>query len=677
MKLSYTSLVLISTVLCGCQSGLYKVSTSEDDKKTDKSVRYYTLPPYIYSFIKDDGASPDGILYDEDWMPVLITEVDNFIGSGKSGWSDYLWMFSIGLFPKCQSEYMTRYITVKTPIGEKSGSYRIDAKLWHGWIPILVGFPGSADERDANPKLPNRRIENIARERLVKNLVGQFSFKEYVAFAKRKNGERKAEIARIKAVSEKVDNFLAKNRFSEAETLITDESKSCSATQECDAKSWADMRERVIIARQAYDKKHIQGLVANGKYEDAILYCNSKSSLPPEVNEESKNKVVKAAVNELNDATRLIALLKLIKRGSMQDDIIMKLKALNSLSKLTTKQLVEIVNNSKSDDVILSIIREIKDKHILTSLLDKKRSANVLKALLEKIADADAVRTKIWAGNNGNEEEKCIYVSVYASEDEYQKLIQAYPDSLTDNVLEELKKKASKEQTRMTILSLQAKRLAMEIFREKEKKGLPYVVEKVGSIGDKSMRSKVALQILWKLPKHLEVIYLGAWRNWGREKELNDIQHQYSPLINHMTDEDVDCEIRKIMKACESRIHFEGLYVRMPLQEYFLLKHRNPAIPPIDTVRWKTRNSTTWWIAADMHRIYIDRTARYKLFEKEDGEFWSAFMRKYIPAGTENNWQFEYDEELEELCDVYKSMKYGTKVIFGVKSGVLVLEELK
>ena len=80
------------------------------------------------------------------------------------------------------------------------------------------------------------------------------------------------------------------------------------------------------------------------------------------------------------------------------------------------------------------------------------------------------------------------------------------------------------------------------------------------------------------------------------------------------------------------------------------------------------------------------------MFEKEDCEFWSAFMRKYIPAGKKKSlgeaigdaldsgtyyYQSGYDDKLEEHCYIYKSMKYGTKVVFGEKTGTLVLEEYK
>ena len=242
MKLLCTTLVLMSAAFCGCQSGLYKVSTSEDNKRIDESVRY-NVTHIDNCFIRDNGVSPDGILYDENSIPIFITEGRSNKKPANPSWSGWLWMCSLGIFPMCQSEYMTQDITVKSPIGEKSGSYRIDAKLWHGWIPILVGYPGSADERDANPKLPNRRLERIGRERLVKNLVSQFSFSEYRAYAKKKNTNRKAELKRIAEAKAKINSFLAKGQYEEATKFYTLVSLKKEGSLDCDKSTWDEMKK--------------------------------------------------------------------------------------------------------------------------------------------------------------------------------------------------------------------------------------------------------------------------------------------------------------------------------------------------------------------------------------------------------------------------------------------------
>ena len=667
-----TLAVFAVMLICGCRSGLYKVSTSEDSKQIDESVRYYAIG--AGSFIKDNGSSPDGVLYDEDRMPIQIImgqsqEKFDDIGVGLQRLRGMLFTLSLGVFPMWRCDYLTQGVTIKSPIGERSGSYRVDAKYWEGWLPIFVGYPGSADERCDWPLITCKRIEDMGKNRLVKKLVGEFSYKDYVAFAKSKNGERKAEISRIKSVSGKVDELLAKNRFDDAATLIEGESKPCSATQECDGRSWSNMRERVAVAHQTYDKKHAQTLIATGKYEEAISFCNSKNTLSDKDNDELKDDAVKTAVEALNDAKRLIAFLELIEEVGMRDEVVMKLKSLNSLLQLPKEQLVEIANTTGRDDVVLSVIGVITDKSVLVSFLDKKRSTNVLKALLERIADADAVRTKIWDG--GKEDELCVYASVFGSDDECLKLIKAYPDLLTDVVLKEFKTKISKEETKSAIDELQTRRLAAEISVLEGAEA----VARIKAIGDESVRSKIAKSVLYKLKDN------------GRGFAFYDTFYLYSQLVSLMSYDDVKSEAQKIVKSCEGKIHFEGYYVGMPLREYYILyayRGLAPDLPRTDFGPFRT----------DMKRIEFDRTLRYKFFEKEDGEFWSAYLRKYVPSRKQQkslteaivdalddsgtyDYQSGYDDELKEFCYIYKSMKYGTKVIFGQKTGKLVLEEYK
>ena len=130
----------------------------------------------------------------------------------------------------------------------------------------------------------------------------------------------------------------------------------------------------------------------------------------------------------------------------------------------------------------------------------------------------------------------------------------------------------------------------------------------------------------------------------------------------------------------------------MPLREYYILtayrRGLGPDLPEDHTTFTFLVTIDIYTKHTDMKRIVFNRTLRYKLFEKEDGEFWSAFMRKYIPAGKKKSlgeaigdalnsgtydYQSGYDDKLKEYCYIYKSMKYGTKVIFGQKSGTLVL----
>ena len=388
-----TLAVIVIAIICGCQSGMYRISTSEDGKKLDDSMKFHRVS--AIDFIEDGPASENGKIFDEDSMPIRVAWCFSHTKKDEPGISGFLWCFSLGVFPMFDSEYMTQEVTVKSPLGEKSGTYRIDAKRWTGWIPLFVGYPWLADRRESNARLPNHRLENEAEKRIIEQLVKEFSYEDYVSFAKKKNGERMAEVARIKSVSKKVDELLAMNKFGDAATLIDKESQSCAATRKCDQNSWADMRDRVTVAHQAFDKKHALMLIAEGKYEDAVAFCDKGNSLSDKDNGELKNEAVKTAAKELKDAKRLIAFLTLIKDGAMRDDVVMSLKNLNSLFQLSQDQLVEIANTTERDDVVLAVVGEIIDKEALMSFLDKKRSAIVLKAVMEKLGDADGVFVEI------------------------------------------------------------------------------------------------------------------------------------------------------------------------------------------------------------------------------------------------------------------------------------------
>ena len=280
--LESTLAVLAVMLIFGCRSGLYKISTSEDGKKIDESVQYYRVEPSsAANFIKDNGASPDGILYDEERMPIEISEGRSHREPDKPGWSGVLWMFSLGIFPMCQNEYMAQEITVKSPIGEKTGMYRVDAKRWSGWIPLFVGYPSSADERDADAKLPNQRLEGIGKERLVKNLVGEFYYKDYVTFAKKENAIRKSELKRIAESESKINELVAKNQYDEAKKLWDTDFGKRVGSFDSDTETWnrlkqliADKREDFRVSNKMTD---LEKKFSESKFEDVVAECEMEN----------------------------------------------------------------------------------------------------------------------------------------------------------------------------------------------------------------------------------------------------------------------------------------------------------------------------------------------------------------------------------------------------------------
>lgn len=671
--------VVDAVCLMGCQSGMYKISTSEDDKSLGAQIDYTEVD----SLPRND--------YDSNQMPVEVIEGEIQKKHEEEGLSVVLCFFSLGIFPWFESSYETQDIEIKTPIGKKRGTWRIDAKRWTGWLPIFIGYPGIADERTPFPYLGNEKMEQKAKSRLVDSLVRQFSHEDYVAFAKTKKEERDAEVARIKAVSEKVDGLIAKDQFDDAYTLIDNESKPHSATRECDKDAWAAMRTRVSAANRVFDEKHAKALIAAGNYEEAIKFCKEAdgftkcgNSLSAFKNVGLRREAISKAVSELNDGDRLISLFKLVKEVDARDDIVLKLKKLNMLSKLTTEQIVDIANTSRRDEVVLALIESIDDKDVLAKFLDSKLISafhdpklTVLKTLLNKIADADLVRTKIWGLPDRDEDVLRAYVSIFGNDEECMKIIELYPDSLTDAVAAEFKTKVSNK-TIDALEEVQLNRLSSEIM----KLDRSAAIDRIRTISDEVVRSKMSQAVLNHLSDNLGL---------HNTDDTDGSLAAYGTLVSLMSKADIIDAAEKILDACKTRIHFEGFYVGMPLREYYIMeayKGGAPSMPSEDMTfifSWRSYDTR-------LPRLTFRRSLRYKLFEREDGDFWSAFMRKYIPVGKKKSlgetiadaidkgtydYQTGYDSGLDERCYIYKSMKYGTKVIFGEESGTLVLEEYK
>jgi len=539
----------------------------------------------------------------------------------------------------------------------------------------------------------------------VKALIASGKYEEAIAFC---DGENKLSetvktelrteaidkgFAKLKSdVASQVEDYIAKNKFAEAEALIAKESKSLVATKTSGfGNPLAEISERVQAARQDADKKRVESLISTGKFEDALALCNSKNSLTSEMNNDLKNEAVTKAAKELNDATRLIAFLKLIKDGGMRDDVVMKLKSLNSLSKLTSDQLVEVANTSEREEVVLAIIGVINDKRVLMSFLDEQRGEDILKALFKKIADADAVRIKIW--ERGKEDELCAYVSVYGSDDECLKLIKEYPDRLSDAVLNELKVKVCKDATRSAIDELQTKRLAAQIA---DLDGVT-AVARLKQLPDAAKRSKLALEIIqgkMSAKRFCEVRWsdcIKAFAFLRDECEYSSLGENAKPVVDFvlmlktLTKEDLGRLVSIIEDKAAKTIHFERYFAGMSIQEYFIasMVSKGKSYPEFST-NYKTCNIDV---------IAFKRQLRYQIFEKENGEFWSAYLRKYVPSQknqkslTEtindalDSSSFDYEdvwvEEREERCYIYKSMKYSTKVVYGKTSGTLALVEYK
>lgn len=177
----------------GWQSGMYSsdVSVERREGGVDDYLVVQSLP---------EGDAPVR-------MPVIVEVSTSSVMKVDHSVNNLLWFFTLGVVPFISSETEVCDMTVRTPIGEKSGTCTVEASWWGGWLPIFLPYPGVADERAANPELPNLVLAGKVRDRLVANLVSQFSKEEYASYVGRQNSQemkamraKAAEAVRIQRV---------------------------------------------------------------------------------------------------------------------------------------------------------------------------------------------------------------------------------------------------------------------------------------------------------------------------------------------------------------------------------------------------------------------------------------------------------------------------------------------
>jgi len=140
------------------------------------------------------------------------------------------------------------------------------------------------------------------------------------------------------------------------------------------------------------------------------------------------------------------------------------------------------------------------------------------------------------------------------------------------------------------------------------------------------------------------------------------------------------------VKVRNQKPAFCGLYIGMPARDSIAM------LSVVDKIDMDSAVGVTNGKTLEVFKIMLNRADRYKLFPKEDKEFWPAFLKEFMPrdankkeSATEivggaldaafGNYERERNKELDEMCYVLKSMKYGVRVSFGLESGTLIIEE--
>ena len=723
--------LLLAGTGCGCQSGLYKISTSEDGKELDSKMNYCEV-----SMLSAEAE------FDSSQMPVEIVYGREKRKPDAPGMSRVLWLFSLGVFPMVQTEYVTQDITVKTPIGVKSGSWRVDAKRWIGWVPLFIGYPGCADKRDADAKLPNTQMERRAKDKLVDSIAREFSYDAYVNFANNKNNERKAECDHIAEVRQKINGLMAENKYDAAEQLRSKESVKRAGTWACDAAVWRELEETIAEKKEMYrvaverareqqrvqnKKKMLIGMIKEGRFEEVIKACDEEKVDPRKDNPwtEIRDDVfteIKKSVPTMNDSSRLISLFSIVDDIATKDAIIIKLNTLGKCSELGDAILGEYVAGTASEEGRLSAVAAIAGEKELIAVAKAKYSKAITIASFKRLS-ADKLRADVFSTTDIDEEFASWYIDAYGTDQELIAIVKLCGENLCGGIEKMIRERTNSEEVREKLNEIEVRRKAAKFelwdvehhLFDKHK-----LLSEIESVSDPSARAALAECLL---DRHMEANKNQVWvgssattrdtiskftsflsakycerlfpsfsvggddDNWlfgtmrGGKEETFAIG-----LFSRMGQSAKHEQIKAVADRFNARvrIHFEGFYIGMPWRDFCVMcATKGWTLEDVDDVR----------SGETVSRIVFSRTARYAMFEKEDGEFWPAYLRKYVPPKKKQksltdtigdaldsgtfDYQEGWDDTLKEYCYIYKSMKYGTRVLFGQKSGKLVLEAYK
>ena len=633
-------------LLTGCQSGMYQIDTGKNPGIKKDNLSYKIV----------DRLDPEA--YSEDCMPieVKVTKTD---GAENS---EGLCCLTLGIIPAFYDRYENIDITVKTPIGTKSGRGSIHAKKWLGWI-CLIPYPGSGEERANDPKLPNSALEEKAKDQLIASIVSQFSKSEYVAYVRKLKDDRAQEELRVQK-----------------------------------------------------KKADLELLIKEGNYEKVMKACEEekartgKASPWSEIMEQAFSDLRKS-IPSISDSKRLVSLFAIVNDVETKDAIVLRLGQLGKKSEIGNEALVRYVAATSSEEGRLIAVDAISDENELAKVAMAKYSEAVTVAAFKKLS-ADRFRNDVFAGEKIDENLAIWYIEAYGTEKEFVSIIKMAGEKLSVDILNKIRSRTKSDDVRDELNKIEVRARVAKIDSGKIEYHLFgwEIRNEIQSISDPKARSAFAECLLDRHCVEHNGVYVGFHDSFNPtyhgvdaiRKFTSFLSAKYcegfdvdrckgekegrvafvSGLFNGMGQAEKDRRIKDVARRlmAKERIHFEGFYIGMTWSDFCVVSAQTGVIP-YDYEVFDNK----------VERMKFNRSARFTLFDKEDGEFWSAYLRKYVPSkqkslketlgdaldGGSFSYQEGWDNKLDEKCYIFKSMKYGTRVVFGLQSGSFVLEEYK
>lgn len=689
----YTSKVSGSRIKGGVES--YTVVKAFGDKPTSFRTRNQEPGIRREERLAKERLAAQQELEERSYSPSTLPIIEEWKKETKDYEYEYslsvLWALTLGIVPSWSGETVHHTLKITSPIGTREGTCSVSARKWMGWFALLMPIVCLADEYAMNPNLPNAELEDKAKDELRRNLVSEFSKEGYAKFAEAKNKDREMEVTHIKTVKQEINALLARHEYDAAEQLRQKEAVERAGTWRSDGKVWMELKTAIAAKKEAYQiaqkKAHLDRLLANGEFEKVLQECEtptlgwlSEGALLREYKQTACNRIV----SDVNDPKRLVAFLKTENADGRRDEILKKLISLDSLPLLTSEELAAHFSKARDLSVLFALIEGISDRNALVQMLRDGLDQKLVRTMFAKIGDASLVRERVWKGTDVNA--KLAYIDVFGDEAECARIVESYAQSLTDDLVRALKGKVGNKALIGKINAIQEDHLVAEISCLSGSN----IVERIKSIPEQDVRERMALKMLQFLAMQVDK---DGWfmRVDNGPKDRPGWGNLQKGLVGILSKECIASEAKKIIASCQDKIHFGGFYLGMSAYKYLILEVYYGGAP---YTGYSSLWGDSWKFEFDNIRtMMFPRTLRYRIFEKEDGEFWSAYLQEYVPHKKKQesltravidaldkgtfDYQTGWNDELNEHCYIYKSMKYGTRVSFGEKTGALLLEEYK
>ncbi len=730
MPLLYKAIVItvigIVVALAGCQCTTVSESYTVDKVEEANSLHYQNVSDLNSLTEYSTGAIP---------AVVSTSKIDERKVYRPNGIHILFFLCTLGLVPDWDTYESQWHVDVITPIGRKSGDFVRTRREFWGWVPYLLPFASSdPDTRtgEVTYELAQRvvaqfksgwtkeRVDSLnaaEKERVNakrKQADELLAAKNWSAVLPLCEGEKdgnyvteyrdKAESCRISVKRETAESALKNKEWQRVLDLCKDEKD----------KGFVDEYSKKIDDEEnkclACVKKDLQTLLTKNEFEKA-----KKLHIAEYSQWEKVDGCNTAAWNSLRD---------MIAKG--KEEFVGQMNDMSALEKIANNKDETWTIRKVADERWISLkkveVENTSDQGVLAQVAQTEgEDMELRKMAVERLTDQTALMQIVISDGLSDKLPWDVIREMATrklTDESIRKLIE-HVDKLTPEMRTIIKGKAISPEILEALLQADVEMTVNNLHRGYHTENIknlfsclvvrsdgschfiyPRIHDDIERIKDPTVRAEVAKRLLEEHIElnggtiHIDSRYANKVREGARyyEHQFDGVTNYISflnqecarkllsvsdfkvggthegyiwyakALVKKLPPKDIKTIMTNIVTRCmsEPRIHFEGFYPGMPIRDFCVLCALTNVAPRFylqdeQKVRW----------------IRFERLDRYALFEKEDVEFWYAFLNKYVPG--EKSRLFHRDQNGIDVY-VYKSIKYHTVVKYWEDSGRLELE---